>query len=97
MIYWPCQRREEVFVQPSLNAWQAVAVATQFGVTLAVAVGLGIFLGSAIDSWLGFNTIPVFTMVGVFAGLISAIASTIQMMGVLNRRNRRKVNGERKE
>jgi hypothetical protein len=97
MIYWACQRREEIFVQPSLNAWQAVAVATQFGVTLAVAVGLGIFLGNAIDSWLGFNTIPVFTMVGVFVGLTSAIASTIQMMGVLNRRNIRKVNGEREE
>lgn len=95
MIYWRCQRREEVFVQSSLSAWQAVAVATQFGVTLAVAVGLGIFLGSKIDTWLGLNTIPVFTLVGVFAGLISAIASTLQVMGVLNRRNTKKVNGER--
>ena len=84
-------------MQPSLNAWQAIAVATQFGVTLAVAVGLGIFLGSAVDTRLGFNTIPVFTLVGVFAGLISAIASTLQVMGVFNRRNFRKVNEEREE
>jgi len=97
MIYWPCQRRKEVFVQPSLNAWQAIAVATQFGVTLAVAVGLGIFLGNAVDTRLGFNTIPVFTLAGVFAGLISAIASTIQVMGALNRRNARQVNEEREK
>ena len=86
MIYWPCQRREEVFVQPSLNAWQAVAVATQFGVTLAVAVGLGIFVGNHIDGWLGWQNAPIFTLLGVFIGLGSAIGSTLKTMQMLNRR-----------
>jgi hypothetical protein len=64
-----------------------VAVATQFGITLAVAVGLGIFVGNLIDTQLGFRTVPVFTMVGVFAGLISAITSTVQIMHAIGRRN----------
>jgi hypothetical protein len=39
----------------------------------------------------------VFTLLGVFVGLISAIASTIQVMGALNRRNARQANEEREK
>jgi len=87
MIYWPCRHRKEVFVQRNLSTWQAIAVATQFGFTLAVAVGLGIFVGNAIDARLGLHNAPVFTLLGVFAGLASAIVGTIQMMRSFIQRN----------
>ena len=70
----------------NLTTLQAIAVATQFGITLAVSVGLGIFVGNAIDTRIGFTTIPVFTLVGVFVGLGSAIATTIQFMRALAKR-----------
>ena len=70
-----------------MRTWQAIAVATQFGFTLAVAVGLGIFVGSSIDGWLGWQNAPAFTLLGVFIGLASAIYSTVQSLQAFTRRN----------
>ncbi|MFN0072043.1 MAG: AtpZ/AtpI family protein [Chloroflexota bacterium] len=71
-------------MQRNLRTWQAIAVATQFGVALAVAVGLGIFMGNAIDGWLGLQNAPVFTMIGVLVGLSSAIATMVKTMRKLS-------------
>lgn len=70
-----------------MRTWHAIAVATQFGFTLAVAVGLGIFVGNTIDGWLGLQNAPVFTLLGVFVGLASAIGSTIRTMRSLAQGN----------
>jgi len=86
MIYWPRRRREEAPVQRNLTTWQALAVATQFGVTLAVTVGLGVFVGNFIDSRLGLGNAPIFTLVGMVLGLVAAIAGFIQVMNKINRR-----------
>ena len=73
-------------MQRNLTTWQALAVATQFGVTLAVTVGLGVFVGNFVDSRLGLGNIPIFTLVGMLLGLVAAIAGFIQVMNTINRR-----------
>ncbi len=60
---------------PGLSTVQALAIASQFGVTLAVAVGLGLFVGQWLDSRLG--TSLVFTLIGVFLGLAVAATGTV--------------------
>lgn len=72
-------------MRPNLTTWQALAVATQFGFTLAVAVGLGIFVGNFLDS--RFGTGVLFTILGLFAGLISAITGTVRMLNAIYRRS----------
>lgn len=69
----------------NLTTWQAVAVATQFGFTLAVAVGLGIFVGNWLDSRLGTGVLMM--ILGLFAGLIGATVSTVKTLNALSRRN----------
>lgn len=69
---------------PSLGAWQALGVVTQFGVTCAVAVWLGFLLGNWLDGTLGTGI--VFSLIGALGGMISAITGTLQLLKALARR-----------
>ena len=69
---------------PSLRAWEALGIVTQFGVTCAVAVWLGYLLGSWLDGRLGTGLI--FTILGALGGMISAITGTIRLMNYVQRR-----------
>jgi ATP synthase protein I len=53
---------------PGLTTAQSLAVASQFGVSLAVGVALGLVAGQWLDGQM--HTGYVFTLIGVFAGLI---------------------------
>ena len=68
----------------SLKTWEALGIVTQFGVTCAVAVTLGFFLGNWLDGKLGTGF--AFGLIGALAGMISAIFSTLQLMKAVNRR-----------
>jgi hypothetical protein len=69
---------------PSLGAWEALGVVTQFGVTCAVAVWLGFLLGSWLDGLLGTGI--VFSLILALGGMISATIGTYQLLKVLARR-----------
>lgn len=60
---------------PGLTTTQSLAVASQFGISLAVSVGLGLFAGQWLDG--RFNTSFLFTLIGVFAGLAMGITSIV--------------------
>src|ERR671937_770725 len=62
---------------PGLTTAQSLAVASQFGVTLAVGVGLGLLAGQWLDGQI--HTGMVFTLIGVFAGLVAGVASTVTL------------------
>lgn len=63
--------------RPPTSTVQALLVASQFGVTLAVAVGLGLFVGHWLDDQL--HTSILFTLIGAFAGMAGASVSSIRM------------------
>jgi hypothetical protein len=63
---------------PNLKTWQALGIVTQFGVTCAVAVGLGYFVGSWLDSRLGTGLI--FSLIGALGGMVASIISNLQMI-----------------
>jgi Putative F0F1-ATPase subunit Ca2+/Mg2+ transporter len=69
---------------PDLKTWQALGIVTQFGVTCAVAVWLGYFVGSWLDSLLG--TRIVFALLGALGGMVASILSTIQLLKYVGRR-----------
>jgi len=69
---------------PSLGAWEALGVVTQFGVTCAVAVWLGFLLGNWLDGLLGTGI--VFSLFLALGGMISAVTGTYQLLKVLARR-----------
>ena len=69
---------------PNITTLEALLVASQFGVTLAVAVGLGLFVGSWLDGRLG--TSFIFMLIGVFLGLASATFSTVRFYRAFLRR-----------
>ena len=69
----------------TLGTWQAIGIVTQFGVTCAVAVWLGYFLGSWVDARLGTGLI--FSLIGALGGMISAVTSTVVMLQRLQRRS----------
>jgi ATP synthase protein I len=69
---------------PNLQTWQALGIVTQFGVTCAVAVGLGYFVGSWLDSRLGTGLI--FSLIGALGGMVASILSTVQLMKYVQRR-----------
>ena len=78
---------------PSLGAWEAVGVVTQFGVTCAVAVWLGFLLGSWLDGLLGTGII--FSLFLALGGMISAVTGTYQLLKALGRRQEaRKAQGQ---
>ncbi len=62
----------------NLGAWQAIGIVTQFGVTCAVAVWLGYFLGSWLDARLGTGLI--FSLICALGGMISAVTSTVVLI-----------------
>jgi hypothetical protein len=69
---------------PSLRAWEALGIVTQFGVTCAVAVWLGFLLGNWLDGRLGTGI--VFSLLLALGGMISAVFSTYQVLQYLGRR-----------
>ena len=62
---------------PGLTTTQSLAVASQFGVTLAVGVGLGLLAGQWLDGQV--HTGVVFTLLGVLVGLVSGVTSTVTL------------------
>lgn len=62
---------------PTLSIVQALAVASQFGITLVVAVVLGFFAGQWLDNRL--NTGIVFTLIGVLLGLAGTVVSFLNL------------------
>jgi len=63
--------------RPSLSVVQSLAIASQFGITLAVSVVLGVFVGQWLDT--RFNTGIIFTLIGVLLGLVAAATSTVRI------------------
>jgi F0F1-type ATP synthase assembly protein I len=64
---------------------QALAVASQFGITLAVSVVLGILVGQWLDERL--NTSVIFTLIGVLLGLVGATTNTVRLYRALLRKS----------
>jgi ATP synthase protein I len=69
---------------PTLTIIQALAVASQFGITLVVAVVLGFFVGQWLDSRL--NTGIIFTLIGVLLGLAGTVVSFVNLYRITMRR-----------
>ena len=63
---------------PGMTTVQSLAVASQFGITLAVAVILGFFAGQWLDGRLNIG-IPLFTLIGVLLGLVGAAVNTVRL------------------
>jgi len=70
---------------PGLTTVQSLAVAWQFGVTLAVGVGLGIFAGQWLDGVLHSGI--VLTMLSALVGLVAGITSTVAVYRATLRRS----------
>jgi ATP synthase protein I len=66
---------------PTVTTVQALAVASQFGITLAVSVVLGFFAGQWLDDHL--NTRPLFTLIGVLLGLVASVLNTVRLYRAL--------------
>ena len=62
---------------PTVTTFQALAVASQFGITLAVSVVLGYFAGHWLDDRL--NSGIIFTLIGVLLGLVAAVLNTVRL------------------
>ncbi|MBI2755714.1 MAG: AtpZ/AtpI family protein [Chloroflexi bacterium] len=60
-----------------LSTIQSLAIASQFGVTLAVAVGVGLLLGQWLDARLGTGI--VFTLIGALLGLASGVMAALRI------------------
>ena len=70
--------------RPTVTTFQALAVASQFGITLAVSVVLGYLAGQWLDGRL--NTGIIFTLIGVLFGLVAASMNTIRLYRALLRK-----------
>ena len=72
---------------PTVTTIQALAVASQFGITLAISVVLGYLAGHWLDDRLGTGII--FTLIGVLLGLVAAVLNTMRLYTALmrNRQN----------
>jgi F0F1-type ATP synthase assembly protein I len=62
---------------PTVTTFQALAVASQFGISLAVSVVLGYFGGHWVDEHL--STGIIFTLIGVLLGLVAATTNTVRL------------------
>jgi F0F1-type ATP synthase assembly protein I len=62
---------------PTVTTFQALAVASQFGITLAVSVVLGYLAGHWLDERL--NTAIFFTLIGVLVGLVGSATNTVRL------------------
>jgi ATP synthase protein I len=69
---------------PTVTTYQALAVASQFGITLAVSVVLGYFVGQWLDDRL--RTGIIFTLIGVLLGLVGAAMNTVRLYRALMRK-----------
>ena len=69
---------------PGVTTFQALAVASQFGITLAVSVVLGYFAGHWLDDRL--NTGIIFTLIGVLLGLVGSVTNTVRLYRALLRK-----------
>jgi F0F1-type ATP synthase assembly protein I len=54
-----------------MGAWQAAALASQFGFAVIGSLVGGVVLGQVIDRWLG--TAPVFFLLGLLLGLVLSV------------------------
>ena len=63
--------------RPTITVVQSLAVASYFGVSLAVSVVLGYLAGQWVDGRLGSGII--FTLIGVLLGLAGAGTSTVRL------------------
>ena len=70
---------------PTVTTVQSLAVASQFGITLAVSVILGVFAGQWLDGRL--NTGILFTLIGVLLGLVGATINTVRLYRALLRKS----------
>jgi uncharacterized membrane protein YeaQ/YmgE (transglycosylase-associated protein family) len=69
---------------PTLTIIQALAIASQFGITLVVAVVLGYLAGQWLDGQ--FRTGIIFTLIGVLLGLAGAATGTVGLYRATLRR-----------
>src|SRR3954447_16909561 len=69
---------------PSVTTFQALAVASQFGITLAVSVVLGYFAGHWLDERL--NTGLIFTLISVLLRLAASISNPARVYRALLRK-----------
>ncbi len=70
---------------PTITTVQALAVASQFGITLAVSVVLGFFVGQWFDD--RFKTGILFILIGVLLGLVGAATNTVRLYRDLLRKS----------
>ncbi|MDQ6675522.1 MAG: AtpZ/AtpI family protein [Chloroflexota bacterium] len=70
---------------PTVTTVQSLAVASQFGITLAVSVILGVFAGQWLDGRL--NTGILFTLIGVLLGLVAAATNTVRLYRAMLRKS----------
>jgi hypothetical protein len=61
----------------TISIVQSLAVASYFGVSLAVSVVLGFLAGQWVDGRL--NTGIIFTLIGVLLGLVAATTSAVRL------------------
>ncbi|MDQ3808710.1 MAG: AtpZ/AtpI family protein [Chloroflexota bacterium] len=73
--------------RPTISVVQSLAVASQFGITLAVSVFLGYLAGQWLDG--RFNTGIIFTLIGVLLGLATATTSTVTLFRATLRKSER--------
>ena len=70
---------------PTITTVQALAVASQFGITLAVSVVLGFFVGQWLDD--RFKTGVLFILIGVLLGLVGSAVNTVRLYRALLRKS----------
>jgi len=61
-----------------ITIWQALAIASQFGILLAVSVFVGFGLGWLVDRWTGIGPIALF--VGATLGMVAGIWSMVKLV-----------------
>jgi F0F1-type ATP synthase assembly protein I len=70
---------------PTVTTAEALAVASQFGISLAVSVVLGYLAGHWLDDRL--NTGIIFTLIGVLLGLVGSVMNTVRLYRAVMRKN----------